>query len=331
MIDLNHKNIIISRTDSIGDVMLTLPICHWIKETFPTCKLIFLGKTYTKPIIECFECVDQFIDYIEISSLPNPQKITFFKSLKGDVIIHVFPNKEIGKIAKHAKIPIRIGTSHRFHHWSTCNFRIGFSRKKSNYHEAQLNFELLRPFGLKSIPTLNQVTEMMSGFVVNKKFTLPDTSFIQEGKTIVLHPKSQGSAVEWPMTNYAKLAIQLANAGFQVLFTGTEKEGQLFRKQIPTHERIRDVSGKYALEEFTVLLSKVDGIVACSTGPLHISAALGKKAIGLYVNKRPIHPGRWGALGKNSIKIIPPNTDNQQEKDIESINVQSILTELGVD
>jgi ADP-heptose:LPS heptosyltransferase len=45
-------------------------------------------------------------------------------------------------------------------------------------------------------------------------------------------------------------------------------------------------------------------MVAASTGPLHIASALGKKAIGIYSPKRPIHPGRWMPVGKDASYVV---------------------------
>ena len=45
-------------------------------------------------------------------------------------------------------------------------------------------------------------------------------------------------------------------------------------------------------------------MIAASTGPLHVAAALGKKAIGIYSPKRPIHPGRWMPLGNQAKYIV---------------------------
>ena len=60
--EINPKTILISRTDSIGDVVLTLPCCVWIKRQFPDCKLLFLGNTYTKPILGCLPEIDEVLD-----------------------------------------------------------------------------------------------------------------------------------------------------------------------------------------------------------------------------------------------------------------------------
>ena len=38
------NSIIISRTDNLGDVMLTLPLCGYIKSIAPETKIYFLGK-----------------------------------------------------------------------------------------------------------------------------------------------------------------------------------------------------------------------------------------------------------------------------------------------
>ncbi len=324
-IDLNDKTVVISRTDSIGDVLLTLPMCAWMKENYPTCKIVFLGRNYTRPVIECFPMVDEIHSYDELELLPVQGRVEALKSWNADVFIHVFPHKEIAKIAKKAKVKHRIGTSHRSFHLLTCDIRLNFTRKKADEHEAQLNFELLRPFGLTSLPTLQEVKLKMSAFQVKHTLTDAQNSFLtSDKKKIILHPKSQGSAVEWPIQNYMSLAIQLAASGHQVFFTGTEKEGKSFKDFIPKHEAIVDVTGSFTLSEFIAFIGKVDGLVACSTGPLHIAAALNKRAVGLYINKRPMHPGRWGALGENA-EILVHETPAPKEEDILLIGVDEVM------
>ncbi len=280
--------------------MLVLPICAWIKKQFPSAYIYFLGSNYTKSVIECYSSVDEFIDWTALQQKSKKEQIDKLSSLNADVIIHAFPRKEIARLAKKAKIKYRIGTSHRIFHFLTCNVKIDFTRKKSPLHESQLNFELLRPLGLNSIPSFEEVNDYTKYFIVNDVL-LPDpiASKLKENKNIILHPKSQGSAVEWGVKNYVELATKLVNAGFNVFFTGTEKEGLLFRDQVPFSENIIDTTGQLTLEQLIFFISKVDGLVACSTGPLHIAGFTGIKAVGLFSPKKPIHPGRWKALGKD--------------------------------
>lgn len=324
-IDLNNKTVVISRTDSIGDVMLTLPICAWIKESFPSSKLIFLCRNYTLPIVECFPMVDEIHSYDKLELLPVQGRVEAIRAWKADVFIHVFPHKEIAKIAKKAKVKHRIGTSHRSFHLLTCDIRLNFTRKKADEHEAQLNFELLKPFGLESLPSLHVVKQKMRRFQVRHKLEEPQNSLLASNKKkILLHPKSQGSAVEWPIENYVSLALQLVELGHKVFFTGTEIEGKSFKEVIPKHEDIIDVTGRFTLREFIAFIDNVDGLVACSTGPLHIASALNKRAVGLYINKRPMHPGRWGALGENTSNLFA-DTKEPNETDISLIEVGRVV------
>jgi heptosyltransferase-3 len=333
-IDLTDKRVIISRTDSIGDVMLVLPICTWLKANFPGIYIYFLGNAYTKAVVDSYDSVDQFIDWKELESKSKEEQISFLKSLNTEAIVHAFPRKEIAKLAKKAKINFRIGTSHRLFHFLSCNVKVDFTRKNSPYHESQLNFELLRPFGLNSIPTLEEVNEMTRHFTP-KFFDLPEfiTNKINANKSVILHPKSQGSAVEWGVKHYVELAQLLEQKGYTVFFTGTEKEGLMFRNDVPFSENIIDTTGKLTLEQLIYFISQVSVLVACSTGPLHIAGFTGINAIGLFSPRRPIHPGRWRALGKNVHILVndencPTCAAKQKCNCIELISVERVLNEI---
>ncbi len=325
---MTPKNILISRTDSIGDVVLTLPLCAWLKKQFPDCRIVFLGNTYTQPVIECFPAIDEIIEWKQLQSLSIDDQIQQIKALNIDSCIHVFPRKEIAKLIKKAGVPHRIGTSHRLFHWLTCNIRPNFTRKESDLHESQLNFKLLEPLGVKEVPSLAEIQNLLSRFK-SKEQSLPIE--LPEGKKVILHPKSQGSALEWPIEKYSQLAQQLADNGQTVYFTGTQKEGDLFRDQLPQHPNIHDVSGNFSLSEFITFISKCDTIVACSTGPLHIGAVLGLKAIGIFSQTRPIHPGRWQPIGKNVVVLTNSNEPTEgkiQFGYIKEIEVSRVLNEI---
>ncbi len=325
-------NILISRTDSIGDVLLTLPFCTWLKNQFPESKLTFLGRNYTQSVIESFTVIDSFIALEQLSNKPTLEKVNLLKGF--DCIIHVFPNKEIASLAKQAKIQIRIGTSHRLFHLLTCNKRVNFTRKNSELHEAQLNFELLKPIGLKAIPSFSSIQDVGVKFKVNATVLPIEITSLDFNNVVILHPKSQGSAIEWPIEKYIGLALELVKIGKIVCFTGTESEGVLFRNQLPKHSNIIDTSGKLTLHQLQFLISKSYALVACSTGPYHIAGLCGIKAIGLFSARRPIHPGRWKALGKSAVALVyDENCKSCKGKSfcdcIQSISVEKVMQELN--
>ena len=295
--------IILSRTDSIGDVILSLPMAGYIKEKYPDAYIFFLGKTYTKSVVSQCEHIDEFLNWDIISKDKNA--LSVFKKIQADYIIHVFPNKYIAKLAYLAKIPNRVGTLGRLPHLLNCNKRIYFTRKNSNLHEAQLNLKLLKPLGINAHKSLEDIIQHLG-------WKLPQTldskwSLLLHPlkKNIVLHPQSQGSAIEWGLNNFRDLINKLPPEEFEIFITGTQKEKELIGDALPLGKsNVHSLLGGMTLEELISFIGHTDSIVAASTGPLHIGAAFGVQAIGLFSNRRPIHPGRWKPLGSKSTFMV---------------------------
>lgn len=298
------KTVIISRTDSIGDVVLTLPVAGFVKQRWPQCRVVFLGAEYTHSIVDCCPDVDQFVSWTTLKDKSLDEQVMAFEDLNADTILHVFPNKAVARIAKKAGIANRVGTSHRIFHWTTCNRLVNFSRKNSDLHESQLNLMLLKPFIDSLNPTLAQTAEKLH-------FTAPQLSpelaqmIDTQRFSLILHPKSKGSAREWGVENFARLIELLPEERFQIFISGTQAEGDLVRHSLieSYQDRITDITGKMSLADFTAFIARCDALVAASTGPLHIAAVSGTNAIGIYPPMRPIHPGRWRPLGKK-VKVF---------------------------
>lgn len=267
-----------------------------LKKQFPDITIGFLGKSYTRPVIEACKFIDEFID-IETFLKEKP----LVAGRPSACIIHVFPKSNIAKRAKQLGISVRIGTTNRLYHWWTCNKLVKLSRKKSDLHEAQLNLVLLKPFGIDRSFSLQEI----AGYIgIEKLQAVPPqyAQLIQKDKyNLILHPKSQGSAREWPSEKFAELIDQLPANKFNIFISGTAKEKEslqwLFDK---CGNRVTDITGKMNLTEFMAFINACDGLVANSTGPLHIAASLGKDALGIYPPMRPVHPGRWAPLGVNA-------------------------------
>ncbi|MCX6258505.1 MAG: glycosyltransferase family 9 protein [Bacteroidia bacterium] len=297
LISRNIERIIISRTDSIGDVILTLPVAGVLKELNSGCRIIFLGARYTHEVANACVHIDEFADWTTVKSLSRPDKVAFLKDIRADAIIHVFPDKQIASAARNADIPLRTGTFNRIYHWNTCNDLVFLSRKKSDLHEAQLNLKLLVKLGAKRLYSKEEIPAYY-GF--NRVPELRDelTALLKPDKfNLILHPCSKGSAKEWDIENYIRLASGLPQEKVRIFITGTEQDGlksKVLSEKLPY---VHDLTGKMHLGELISFINTADGLLAASTGPLHIAAALGKYAMGLYPSMRPINAIRWAPLG----------------------------------
>jgi heptosyltransferase-3 len=327
------KHILLSRTDSIGDVVLTLPMAGWLKENLPDAKISFLGRDYTKSVVEISSVVDDFISYDSIKKMPVSEQLNFLHKKEIDCVIHVFPKSEISSLMKKAAVKWRIGTKNRMYHWFHCNHLIDLSRKNSGLHEAQLNFKLLAPFGMTVAPHLNQIHKWYNFSNISP---LEDrfASLLSTDKfNLILHPKSKGSAREWGIENFSSLIENLPKEKYKIFVSGTVEEAVHYKSIISSKNDITDLSGKFNLNQFISFINAADGLVAASTGPLHIAAALGKKAIGLFAPMKPIHPGRWKPLGEKALALSVDKQCDECRKSkscqcIRDIKVQEVVSVL---
>jgi ADP-heptose:LPS heptosyltransferase len=297
------RKMIISRTDAIGDVVLTLPVAGVLRSLYPDAQIYFLGRSYTEEVVSACIHVDKFLNWDEWKKLPVQGAADAMAATGADTIIHVFPDPSIARLARRAGVRERIGTTNRLYHWLTCNRLVRLSRRHSPLHEAQLNLRLLEPLGAKKEYTWEEIGAC---YGLSRLQPLPPAiaALPDPGKfNLVLHPTSRGSAREWGLDNFRQLIQELPREGFRIFVTGTAGDGALLRPLFDQFPFLTDLTGRLSLGQLISFLSRMDGLVAASTGPLHLAAALGIHALGIYPPIRPMHPGRWAPIGAN-VKIF---------------------------
>ena len=295
-------HVLICRTDNIGDVVLTLPMAGYLKQRFPGIRIGFLCRSYAAPLVRCCAAVDYVVESDKLEDAD-----AWLAASGIDTILHAKPDRRIAWAARRAGIARRVGTSHRWFHWLSCNYLAHFSRVRSDLHEAQLNFALLRPLGMDLTPALVDIPPLyqLSAPPYRSEPALPAGGF-----NLVLHPKSNGNGREWPIEHHNALARLLqAHADVAIFITGSAREGEWIAAHAPdllAQPNVRNVCGAWDLGVLTAFIGAADGMVASSTGPLHMSAALGRPTLGLFPPIRPMDPGRWGALGMRAEILCQP-------------------------
>ncbi|HRH37554.1 MAG TPA: glycosyltransferase family 9 protein [Flavobacteriales bacterium] len=290
--------IILSRPDALGHAVVTLPMAGWIKSVSPGTRIIVICRNYARAVWKHSAHVDGIVT---LDDLQSGDAVSMLRELKAEAIVHVFPHRAVAQWAKSAGIRTRVGTSHRWWHWFTCNVRVSFSRKRSVVHEALLNFKLLEPFGVNAPRTIGELVPLMG--LQPPEPSRKVKALLHDGKDrLVIHP-SVGSGVGWGLRNYEDLIRALDPARWQVIVTGTASEAEVFRKELPM-QRVTDAGGKLDLEELMMLIGSCDAMVAASTGPLHLAAAMGLRTIGLFAMRRPIFPARWAPVGKDAHALV---------------------------
>lgn len=308
----NINHFLINRIDNIGDVILTLPVCIYLKLLYPDIIITILARSYTKPVIDACPAIDHFIDYEQLILLPEKEQIADIKKRNIDVILHTFNKTTIAKLAKQAGIPIRIGNTSKNSHFIYCNKLIRLSRGNSHLHEAQQMFLFLQPLGLPHIPTIGTIANYYKDFYKPKDVLTPElASNLKPDKfNLIVHTMSNGHGREWEMDKYAELIKQLPLDKYNVLITGSDKEAKVLNKWVKDLPAgVINMSGKMTLPEFMSFICKADGLLASGTGPLHMAAASGIHALGLFPVSKSINALRWAPLGKKAEHIESDSDD----------------------
>ncbi len=303
------KNILIVRTDRIGDVVLSLPMAAIIKKHFPDCKVTFLLRHYTKPLAENNPFIDDVITLKEENGKPSVGKNIALLKIKFDACVVVHPTYAISLILFLSNIKTRIGTGYRWYSFFF-NKRIYEHRKYGEKHELEYNVRLLQQLGINE-----RVNEENVSFGISPSQTTKEkikNDLIKFGidfskKIIIVHPGSGGSAVDLPIEKMKRIVSELSDGQFEILITGTAAEKELCQSLVFNRSTI-NLAGNYNLSELIALIDYSDLMIANSTGPIHIAAALGKNVIGFYPKFTAASPKRWGPYTTKR-KIFLPAID----------------------
>jgi len=293
-------SVLINRIDSVGDVVLALPVAGMLKRNFPGIKVGLLASSYTKAIADACVHIDEFVDvedYIKGE--------VFICGKKPTAILHLVTNEHMSRRAKELDIPLRIGTMSRLHHWRNCNKLLWLSRRGSQMHDARANLSLLRAFGINKHFSFDEIASL---YGLEKLQPLEEKykNLLQPQKVnVVMHPKSQGNAREWPIRHFIDLINLLDPHQYNVLVSGVASEKAFVDEiEVGAKRPIVNLAGQISLGQFISFINAADVMICNSTGPLHLAAALGKHAFGIYPALTHRNPVRWAPIGKSARTFV---------------------------
>jgi heptosyltransferase III len=307
-------NVLVSRTDKIGDVILTLPLINELKRLIPNARITFLISRKLENLIDGYKDVDKvfFIEDINLNS--------FLKENKFDAVISVYPRKELAMAFYKAGIKHRVGTAYRLYS-VLFNQRIKEHRKYANKHEADYNLNLLSFLGKE----ISSDKKYFFKYSKEEYETLNSrlSAFKLSEKYVVIHPGSKGSARDLPMDKIMKIPEYIIknHKDYKIVLTGIPQEKPITNlfKEI-YREKVIDLAGEISLRELLILIDKSSLFISNSTGPIHIAGALNKNIIGFYPNSAPMNATRWRPLSDSVVIISPEAGDDMSTIDVKKID-----------
>jgi heptosyltransferase-2 len=290
------SHVLIIRPDRLGDLILSLPVADRIKMHFPQARVAYLAAPGPAQISPLAPYVDEWlIDGDSLRRFAPLRLVRYMREMKFDCALELKPSFRTATAAFFAGINIRIGTARRGYS-ILYNRRINVHRRGSGRHQTDLDLELLAPLGIDSCGDKPKL-ELTPNAVFKAK------SLVGPGavRYIVIHPGSGGSAPNWPLEYYSKLAeMIMKSTGFGIVRTGNADPIGNF------DERCIDLNGKTDMESLAGIVAGAELFISGSTGPLHLADALGVRCMPFFIRHDVIGPERWGPR-RNISNVITPN------------------------
>ncbi|MDD2804538.1 MAG: glycosyltransferase family 9 protein [Elusimicrobiales bacterium] len=262
------------QTAFLGDCVLTLPLLKKLREAFPDAAVTVVTRPETAGI---FAAAGLAAEIIEDRKKTAASGFAEFSRLTGELRERKFdaaiiPHRSLRSalLAWRAGIPVRVGFSSSAGR-ALLTHRVPFSWL---LHDVERNLALLSPLAenLKSpFPGLRRDAGAPYG--------------PQDGVIAGINAGSAWPTKRWPAENWARLIRRLtAERPGKVLLVGGpgEKDWNAEIERLAGPERCLNLTGKTTMPELMEAIRPLKVFISNDSGPMHIAAALGVPAVGVF-------------------------------------------------
>lgn len=297
------NNILVVRTDRIGDMVLTVPALRALKTAWPHARLSVWASAVNRELVEGLPYVDEVI----VQEKKGWNGLWAFLLLlcrkRFDLAVILHTKRKTNALCFLAGIPRRLGY---------CNDKFGFlltdqvpdERMLGRKHEVEYSLELLEKVGVKD-------TRMDLELPVSPRAEAWADTFFKEYNlfsvpVVIFHPDASCPTRHWPVESYAALAKELVqSSSARILVVGARSATGMAATIVRlAGGQVIDLTGQLTLMQTAALAKRCRVFVSTDSGPAHIAAAAGAPVITLFMRSQPgINPERWRPLGKRVVLL----------------------------
>jgi len=303
---LERAHFLFARTDHMGDMLLATPAFDAIKQAFPAARLTVLASSANADIARMHPAVDRVeVESTGTRGLRRLRGLTrFFRQLDVDVVLFGYEKHHLAQAALLARIPIRIGTTHREYSFFLYTHRIRASRRPPYEHDATVNLRLLEPLGLSPTPPPPARVQIVAADRASVSKLLDELDVPPAAPLAVVHATNSGLALNASPQWYVTLCDQLDASGYRIVLTGTiDDRASAGALSAAVRRPPVDLTGRLSIGQLAALLARAVLFVGSSTGPTHLAATIGTPTVALY--SPVLKQARWYPRGAHVATLIP--------------------------
>ena len=309
-------NILVVRTDKLGDFVTALPALYVLKEHDPKNTIIACVAPLNRALAE--EC--SFIDEVIIDSgQPLGQFVEEIRGVKADVSITLFSNTRVALAQFLARIPNRIAPATKLAQLFY-NQRVKQRRSQVEMAEYEYNLELTKVL-FESIETgFRQPLCLFEQEALVSVYENFCTTHNVSRPVVAFHPGFGGSSdANWTLQEYVTLVKLVAkNPDVQVVMTFGPGEEDLYSESLVLCEGVDVVfyQSTEGIVAFTKLLASFKLFVSTSTGTYHLAALVNIPTMTFFGDSLFASVKRWKAVSaaeKQHPFMLPEDVEKRTE------------------
>jgi ADP-heptose:LPS heptosyltransferase len=280
------EKILLLRLKSMGDVVLTLPAVHAVRNNFPDAKITYLVSKENAGLLRGFREVNEVIA-IDRAALRggNPLKVVpeFFGLLhrlragKFDLVVDFHGCSETGWLARLTGAPQRWGLVYQDGRGWAYTRKI---RHVSQMHAAEWHLRMLEQCGLK-IGAIRNDFALPEAAVKEAQNWFAGQRLDPAKPTLYIQPFTSGAHKNWPLENYLAVARHWQTAGMQIILGGGSADRAALE---PLRREGWAVSAGVPLLVTAGLMQLSTLALGGDTGTLHLAVAQGKRVVMLILS-----------------------------------------------
>ncbi|MDQ5852428.1 MAG: glycosyltransferase family 9 protein [Chloroflexota bacterium] len=302
------RRVLAVRLDNLGDVLVTTPAMHAVKQSLPHVELTLLASPVGAQAGRLNPDIDDVIVYqaawmdpwheLPQDSEREQRMIATIRARQfdGAIIFTSFRQSPLpaAYLCYLADIPLRLAASID---GPGSLLTTRHKHPERMMHEVERGLDLVGAIGLGT-EDRDLVLRVPDDARLRLNAFLEETGAGARRPLIVLHPGCSMPARTYPWEMYAEVADLLVDRlGATVVLTGTEVERELVervrgRMRPDTRSRSISAAGKLPFATFCALVEAADLTVTNNTGPMHVSAAVKTPVVALFALTNP--PEQWG-------------------------------------
>jgi len=296
---------LISRTDAIGDVVVSLPVIERVLSREPSAEIHVLLQARTASMLAGHPGIQAVHVRPADSGL-----VGLMQQIRPDVVLNLYHrDRAVMVAAKDAGVPIRVARARGLDQILAATHRLWQGRTGTGRHESQNLLDFLKPFGWDGgwpQPPRLVLTpeERAQGTAELAAHPRPRVGLIHRGSGAGAHP----SEAWW---DQAKAALR--QAGWHPVSLSPPANSDLPET---------DLRGLMAR------LAACDAILSPSTGPAHLAAALGVPLLVLIGLRKNHAPNRWSPMGERVQVLQYPGPEADLTDGMDRISPEALLPHL---